>query len=70
MTISTATTTRPSVNMFTDGPVPATDQPCYAYVGNGKFEPSNAAALAECAAWNEYADRIMARSAASRSLRQ
>jgi len=55
--------------MLPSGPVPAADRAAYAYIGNGKFEPANATALAECAAWNEYADRITARSAASRSLR-
>jgi len=50
------------------GAVPAAERAAYVYVGNGKFEPANAAAVAECAAWNEYADRITARSTAARSL--
>lgn len=44
----------------------ADDHPAYRYVGNGMFEPANAAAWREVTAWNEYATMITARSAASR----
>ncbi len=68
MNTSTATTTRPSENMFPDGPVPTADQPCYAYVGDGRWLPCNQSAIDECAAWNTFADRWNARTAATRSL--
>ncbi len=48
----------------------AAERPTYRYAGDGRFLPANAAAVEECAAWNEYAGRIMARSAAAKSLRQ
>lgn len=44
----------------------ASDRAAYVYVGNGKFEPCNAAAWREVDAWNQYAVRITARSAANR----
>ncbi len=68
MSPTTATTTGPLVTIVTSGPAPVAERAAYIYVGNGKFAPANAAALAECAAWNEYADRITARSTAARSL--
>ncbi len=68
MTNLTATTTRPVEDMSSTGPVPTADQPCYAYVGDGKFEPANAAAWHEVDAWNAYATLMTARSAARRSL--
>ncbi len=46
----------------------AEDQARYTYVGGGKFKPANDAARREVAAWNQYADRITARSTASRSV--
>jgi len=57
MSKRTATTTRPLDAIASRGAVPAAERAAYVYVGNGKFEPANAAALAECAAWNAYADR-------------
>ena len=39
------------------------DQPQYAYVGEGRFLPANAAAREECRLWNDYADAINARTA-------
>ncbi len=56
--------------MSPSGPVPAAERAAYVYVGSGKFQPGNAAAWREVNAWNEYADRITARSTANRSLRQ
>lgn len=70
MSVTTAMTTRPLVEISTSGQLPVAERAAYVYVGNGTFRPANAAALAECAAWNEYADRITARSTAARSLRQ
>jgi len=67
MSPTTATTTRPLDQIWSSGTAPVAERAAYVYVGNGKFEPANAAA-AECAAWNEYADRITARSTAARSL--
>ncbi len=64
----TATTTRPLVEISTSGQLPVAERAAYVYVGNGKFMPANAAARAECAAWNDFADKIMAGSAASRSV--
>lgn len=46
----------------------ADEQPAYHYVGHGAFLPANAVAWREVDAWNEYADRITARSTAARSL--
>lgn len=43
------------------------DRPHYVHVGNGKFEPANAAAWLEVERWNAYATLITARSAAIRS---
>jgi len=68
MSKCTATTTRRLEHMCSSGTAPVAERAAYVYVGNGKFEPANAAAAAECAAWNEYADRITARSTAARSL--
>jgi len=68
MSPTIVTTTGPLVDMSTSGQLPVAERAAYVYVGNGKFEPANAAAAAECAAWNEYADRITARSTAARSL--
>lgn len=50
------------------GAVPAAERAAYIYVGNGTFRPANDAAWREVDAWNEYADRITARSTAARSL--
>jgi len=36
-------------------------RPAYRYVGDGRWLPSNQAALDECAAWNTFADRWNAR---------
>ncbi len=68
MRTTTATTTQPLAEISASGTPPAVDRAAYVYMGNGKFEPANAVAAAECAAWNEYADRITARSTAARSL--
>jgi len=70
MSPTTATTTRPLEKYFSSGQLPAAERAAYAYVGDGKFEPANAAAHDECARWNEYATMMTARSAAARSLRQ
>ncbi len=59
----TAVTTESLVNMLTSDSVPATDCAEYVYIGNGKFEPCNAAAWREIAAWNAYADMWNARTA-------
>ena len=69
MRATTAMTTRPLGNMLPRGPVPAAERAAYVYVGNGKFEPANAAAHEECRRWNAYADAWNARTA-SRRLRQ
>jgi len=63
----TATTTGPLEEICSSGQAPTTDQPCYAYVGDGKFEPANAAAWREVNAWNAYATMMTDRSAAARS---
>ncbi len=51
-------------------PTLAAERATYAYVGNGRFMPANAAAWREVDAWNEYATMMTDRSAAARSLRQ
>jgi len=43
------------------------DQPAYRYAGDGRFLPANAAARAECAAWNRWATEVNGRAARSRS---
>lgn len=64
MNTSTATTTAASVMLA----VPlAEEQPAYRYAGEGRFLPANQSALDECAAWNTFADRWNARTAATRS---
>jgi len=70
MSPTTATTTRPLEEISSSGQLPAAERAAYIYVGAGKFEPANAAALAECAGWNEYATMMTDRSAAARSPRQ
>ncbi len=67
MSPTTATTTGPLVTIVTSGHLPAAERAAYAYVGKGKFEPANAAAVKECDDWNRYAAMITARSAARRS---
>ena len=59
---------REGINSLT-APCPAlaAERATYAYAGNGKFMPANAAAWREVDAWNEYATMITARSAARRS---
>jgi len=52
--------------MCSSGTAPVAERAAYVYAGNGKFEPCNAAAWREVAAWNQYADRITARSAVNR----
>ncbi len=69
MSPTTATTTRPLVQILTSGQLPAAERAAYVYVGAGKFEPANDAAHEECRLWNDYADAINARTA-RRSLRQ
>ncbi len=64
MTTHTATTTRPLEEVSSSGAVPITDQPSYAYAGDGRWFPSNQAALDECVAWNTFAARWNARTAA------
>ncbi len=64
----TATTTRPLDAIASSGTVPTTDQPSYAYAGDGRWLPSNQSAIDECAAWNTFADRWNARTAATRSI--
>jgi len=68
MSPTTATTTRTRGHMLPSVRLPAAERAAYVYVGNGKFEPANAAAWREVNAWNEYADRITVRSTAARSL--
>ncbi len=70
MRFTTATTTATALSHVEAGPAVllVEEQPAYRYMGDGRFEPANAAAHAECAAWNTYAAMITARSAASRSL--
>ncbi len=65
MTTSTATTPMAASAMLA---APLTDeQPQYRYVGDRRFVPANAAAWREVNAWNEYAARVTAQSAAARS---
>ncbi len=45
------------------------DRPQYAYAGEGRFLPANVAAIEECAAWNDFADRWNARTAARSAAR-
>jgi len=66
MSPTIVTTTGPLAEISASGQLPAAERAAYIYVGNGKFEPCNAAAWREIAAWNQYADRITARSAANR----
>jgi len=68
MSPTTATITRPLAEISTSGQLPAAERAAYVYVGNGAFRPANDAAWREVDAWNEYADRITARSTAARSL--
>ncbi len=68
MSPTTATTTGPLVTIVTSGTAPVAERAAYIYVGNGTFRPANDAAWREVDAWNEYADRITARSTAARSL--
>jgi hypothetical protein len=70
MSPTTATTRRPLGEISPSGPAPVAERAAYVYVGNGTFRPANDAAWREVDAWNEYADRITARSTAARSLRQ
>jgi len=69
MSPSTATTTGPLEQICSSGQLPVAERAAYVYVGNGTFRPANDAAWREVDAWNEYADRITARSTAARSLR-
>jgi len=64
----TATTTRPLGEISPSGQLPAAESAAYVYVGNGKFEPANAAAHEECRRWNAWVEEVNAR--ASRSARQ
>ncbi len=68
MRTATAMTTRPLGQILPSGKLPAAERAEYIYVGNGMFRPANDAAWREVDAWNEYADRITARSTAARSL--
>jgi len=43
------------------------DEPQYRYAGAGRWLPANAAAHAECAAWNRWATEVNARAARRRS---
>ncbi len=43
------------------------DEPQYHYAGAGRWLPANAAAHAECAAWNRWASEVNARAARRRS---
>jgi len=56
MSPTTATITRPLDEISSSGQLPAAERAAYIYVGNGKFEPANAAAHEECRRWNAYAD--------------
>ncbi len=43
------------------------DEPQYRYAGAGRWLPANAAAHAECAAWNRWATEVNGRAARRRS---
>jgi len=60
----------PHVEAGRAGPTHASaeaEHPAYRYAGDGRFLPANAAAHAECAAWNAWAATINARAASRRS---
>jgi len=64
MSPTTATTTGPLETIVSSGQLPVAERTAYVYVGNGKFEPANAAAHEECRRWNTYADAWNARTGA------
>ncbi len=67
----TAITAAPSASVVMQGEGTAAmliaDEPAYRYAGDGRFLPANAAAHAECAAWNRWATEVNGRAARRRA---
>ncbi len=68
---ATAITAAPSASVVMQGEGTTTmliaDEPQYHYAGAGRCLPANAAAHAECAAWNRWATEVNDRAARRRS---
>jgi len=68
---ATAITAAPSASVVMQGEGTAAmliaDEPAYRYAGAGRWLPANAAAHAECAAFNRWASEVNARAARRRS---
>jgi len=69
MTTTTATTSTATDITMSAAPYTSAE-PQYQHVGGQRFVPANAAAWREVERFNEWADRVNARTAASRSAAQ